>query len=134
MEYDHPKSDFVEEAKRIIKAAEQRSIVLRVMGAVAYRIHCQKYLSLYNSLGRELSDIDFVGYGKQKRDIAHSNKIIGYLEAFMLVKENQQLSETLKISKRLSKCKKDLKRVSSENYIDLLEGTIGLDPIYGMEE
>ncbi len=71
---------------------------------------------------------------KQKRDIAHSNKIIGYLEAFMLVKENQQLSETLKISKRLSKCKKDLKRVSSENYIDLLEGTIGLDPIYGMEE
>ncbi|MCK5672005.1 MAG: hypothetical protein KAH95_01440, partial [Spirochaetales bacterium] len=71
---------------------------------------------------------------KQKRDIAHCNKIIGYLEAFMLIKENDQLTEILKVSKRLSKCRKSLKKVSSEDYIELLTGTIGLDPIYGMEE
>jgi phosphoenolpyruvate carboxykinase (diphosphate) len=71
---------------------------------------------------------------KQKRDIAHCKKIISYLESFMLVKENKKLTEKLKIEKRLEKCKTNLKEANSKNYLNFLEGTIGLDPVYGMDE
>ncbi|MEA1912149.1 MAG: hypothetical protein U9N32_10845 [Spirochaetota bacterium] len=71
---------------------------------------------------------------KQNRDIAHCKKIISYLESFMLVKENVELSEKLNIKKRLDKCRANLKEASSKNYINFLNGSIGLDPIYGMEE
>ncbi|MDA3939378.1 MAG: hypothetical protein PF693_08725 [Spirochaetia bacterium] len=70
---------------------------------------------------------------KQKRDITHCKKIISYLESFMLVKENKELTKKLNIENRLVKCNADLKRVSSKNYLNFLEGTIGLDPVYGME-
>jgi len=71
---------------------------------------------------------------KQNRDVAHCKKIISYLESFMLVKENINLAETLNIESRLVKCKANLKEAKSKNYLKFLEGTIGLDPIYGMEE
>ncbi len=70
---------------------------------------------------------------KQKRDIAHNKKIISYLESFMMIKENLVLAEKLNIENRLKKCKANLKEASSINYLTFLEGTIGLDPVYGME-
>lgn len=71
---------------------------------------------------------------KQKRDVAHNKKIISYLESFMMVKENTELTKKLDIETRLKKCKENLKEASSKNYINFLKGTIGLDPVYGMEE
>ncbi len=35
------------------------------MGATAIRIHCPKFTNLHKSLGRELTDLDLVGYSKQ---------------------------------------------------------------------
>lgn len=59
----------IEEARRIIKSAEERGIVLRTIGAVAFRIHCPKSSDLYSTLKRELTDIDFVAEQK------HASKI-----------------------------------------------------------
>ena len=50
---------------RIVKAAEERGVILRIMGATAIRIHCPKFINLHKSLGRVLTDLDLVGYSKQ---------------------------------------------------------------------
>ena len=71
---------------------------------------------------------------KQKHDIAHNKKIISYLERFMSRKENKDIIEKLYIEKRLKKSKELLKDVSSDKYISFLKGTIGLDPVYGMDK
>ncbi len=71
---------------------------------------------------------------KQKKDVAHSKKIISYLESFMELKENKELSLKLNMKDRLRKSKDNLKKVNSREYLEFLKGTIGLDPVYGMEE
>ena len=71
---------------------------------------------------------------KQDRDIAHYKKIISYLEDFMSKKKNSELSEKLEMDVKLKKSRAALKEASSREYLKLLEGTIGLDPVYGMEE
>ena len=71
---------------------------------------------------------------KQNRDVAHYKKIISYLEDFMSKKKNAELAEKLEIEKRLKNCRESLKKAKSDEYLKMLEGTIGLDPVYGMEE
>jgi hypothetical protein len=62
-------SNFIKESLQIIEVAKQKGIILRLMGALAIRYHCQRFEVLYDTLGREFSDIDFAGYGKQKNGI-----------------------------------------------------------------
>lgn len=61
--------DFVQEALRIHNAAEQNGLPLRVMGCIAYRIKAPQYVQLHKSMGREITDIDFIGYYKNQRKI-----------------------------------------------------------------
>ena len=70
-----PRQDFVEEAMRVIDEAKKQGVTLRVMGATAIRLHCPKFVGLHKDLGREISDMDFVGYERQ------SSKIEGVLES-----------------------------------------------------
>ncbi len=69
---------FVKEGLRIVRAAEKEGVVLRVMGAVAIRIHCPGSLDLLQELGRDISDIDFVGYEKQTSKIEKLMPTLGY--------------------------------------------------------
>jgi len=73
-----PRSDFVEEAQRILEAAKDRAIVLRLMGAVALRIHSPKYGYLQESLGRQFSDIDFVSYSRHQHAVEVLFRDLGY--------------------------------------------------------
>jgi len=61
-------STFIEEAKLCVKDAEDKSIVLRVMGGLAIYLHSQEYEQLWEKLGRlgkkVFTDIDYVSYGK----------------------------------------------------------------------
>jgi hypothetical protein len=61
--------DTVEEARKIIKIAEERGITLRTIGAVAFRTHCPKSSDLYSALKRELTDIDFIAEQKNASKI-----------------------------------------------------------------
>lgn len=78
MSKETPKADFIKEALRVVTLANQRNLKLRVMGAVAIRIHCPKYVHLHKSMGRELSDLDFVGYSKQGSKLTRLLEEIGY--------------------------------------------------------
>ena len=59
---------FLNEARALVEKASSQRIVLRILGALAVRIHTPDFVSLHQSLGRlggetEFTDIDVMGYG-----------------------------------------------------------------------
>ncbi len=66
-----PDELFINDALKIVEEAEKRGIVLRLIGALAIRIHSREFEDLHKRLGRlgegkqTFSDIDLVGYKKQ---------------------------------------------------------------------
>lgn len=83
---------FVNEALKLVQEAEKRNIELRVMGAVAFRIHCPKFINIVDAMNRQLTDLDFIGYRKQRSDTIKMFKELGYA----LDKEMLILAERLK--------------------------------------
>jgi hypothetical protein len=69
---------FVNEALEIAEAAKKQGIVLRLIGALAIRYHCPKFANLHRALEREFTDIDFIGYPKQKNGIEKALDQLGY--------------------------------------------------------
>ena len=55
-----PRQNHIEEMFRIVKASDEREFVIRVMGAVAFRVHCPKFGYLQELLERKFTDIDFI--------------------------------------------------------------------------
>lgn len=71
--------DLIKEAVEIVTRAQEKNIILRVLGAVAVRIHSShspEALKLYERVGRlgnsetQFTDIDLIGYSGQKKNIA----------------------------------------------------------------
>jgi hypothetical protein len=67
MEMQH--EEFERQALAIVEQAEQRGIQLRLLGAVAFRIHCPAHQDLQVSMNRVLTDLDFAAYYKQEKAI-----------------------------------------------------------------
>ena len=68
----------VSEAVKIVEKAGEKDIILRLIGAVAIRFHSPKFSFLQEKLGRELSDIDFMAYGRQRQEIVKFFLDTGY--------------------------------------------------------
>jgi hypothetical protein len=66
---------------------------------------------------------------KQGRDVKLWERHVKSLEDFMAKPGHQNVSETLKLSERLSSSKAELSKVCSPEYLNSLVGTIGADPI-----
>jgi hypothetical protein len=73
-----PLADFMEEARRVAVEARERGLVVRNMGAVAFGIHCPKFLPLHRALGRAFSDLDFVSYSGQQEGVLKLFGELGY--------------------------------------------------------
>jgi len=71
-------SHFEEQAKTIVDTAQKRGIVIRSIGAIAFRIHCPKFKDLHTKLGRELTDLDFMARGRQINEIVQLFQDLGY--------------------------------------------------------
>lgn len=55
---------------RLHAMAAAQGLVLRLIGSVAVRLRCPRSAYLFEALGRRpYRDIDFMGYGKQKREL-----------------------------------------------------------------
>jgi hypothetical protein len=65
-----------DEAKRILHAAKERGITLRLFGGVAVKYHCPS--ATHRSLQRAYPDLDFFGRGKQGREIRKLFTDLGY--------------------------------------------------------
>jgi len=64
----------LEEGLRIVTEAETKGVILRILGAIAFMHHSQNFSGLFRDLarlGKEnlFTDIDLIGYKKQRKDI-----------------------------------------------------------------
>jgi len=64
---------------RVVQEAEQRGVRLRLLGAIALRLHCPKFAWLHQALGRTISDLDFVGYARDKKTVDKLLSDLGFL-------------------------------------------------------
>ena len=72
------------EGVRIVKAANERNIHLRLLGAIAFQTHCPKYNYLTSRLRRVLSDVDFAAYGSERNQIEKMMREFGYADQPMV--------------------------------------------------
>jgi hypothetical protein len=75
--------DFYAERTRILEALaqdENRHVIMRLVGALAFRTHCPQYGYLQDKLGRVFTDIDFASYPRFVRDIRRLLTELGYEE------------------------------------------------------
>jgi hypothetical protein len=71
---------FENELKRILKASDDAGILLRVIGSLAFQMHCGKFGYLQQAMGRAYTDIDFAAYSKQSKQIQELMTSLGYKE------------------------------------------------------
>lgn len=71
---------FESELKHILKSSEEAGILLRVIGSLAFQMHCPQFGYLQAAMGRAYTDIDFAAYGKQSRQIHELLTSFGYQE------------------------------------------------------
>jgi hypothetical protein len=71
---------FEGELKRIIQASGEAGILLRVIGSLAFQMHCNEYGYLQEAMGRAYTDIDFAAYRKQTKEIKELMTSLGYTE------------------------------------------------------
>jgi hypothetical protein len=70
-------STMVEEARRVVDAARERGVQLRVIGGLAVKIRCPG--AQHRALARTSGDVDLVGYRKQRAEIGHVLEDLGYV-------------------------------------------------------
>jgi len=68
-------TDVLEEAKRIVRVAEDNRVTLRLIGGLAIRFHCHGPHSTHL---REYHDIDVFGFGKEHKGIYSVFQKLGY--------------------------------------------------------
>jgi hypothetical protein len=81
--------DFFTERTRILDALalpENKHIILRLIGALAFRTHCPQFGYLQDALGRVFTDIDFGSYPRFARDITRLLTGLGYEEDKMVTR------------------------------------------------
>jgi hypothetical protein len=75
--------DFYTERTRIVDALaqdENKHVIMRLIGALAFRTHCPQYGYIQDKLGRKFTDFDFVSYPRYVRDIRRVLSELGYEE------------------------------------------------------
>ena len=71
---------FENELKRILKVSEEKGILLRVIGSLAFQMHCPQFGHLQAAMGRAYTDIDFAAYSKQTKQITDMMTSLGYTD------------------------------------------------------
>lgn len=71
---------FESELKRILQASDEAGILLRVIGSLAFQMHCPQYGYLQAAMGRAYTDIDFGAYSNQAKQITNLLTGMGYVE------------------------------------------------------
>jgi len=71
---------FENELRRILKASDDAGIILRVIGSLAFQMHCPRFGYIQAAMGRAYTDIDFAAYQRQTREIQAMMSGLGYRE------------------------------------------------------
>jgi hypothetical protein len=87
--YGEIQEDFYTERTRILDALSQpenKHMIMRLIGALAFRTHCPQYGYIQDSLGRVFTDIDFASYRAYFKDIVRVLPDLGYVEDKMVTR------------------------------------------------
>lgn len=71
---------FENELKAILKASGDAGLTMRVIGSLAFQMHCPKFGYLQQAMGRAYTDIDFAAYNSQAKQILGLLTSMGYVE------------------------------------------------------
>ncbi len=71
---------FEGEVRRIVHAADQAGLTMRLLGSLAFQVHCPRFGHLQAEMGRAYTDIDFAGYARQARPVSEMLSGLGYRE------------------------------------------------------
>lgn len=69
---------FENELTRIVKASTDAGVILRVIGSLAFQMHCPRFGYLQQAMGRAYTDLDFAAYGRQAGAIRELLVGLGY--------------------------------------------------------
>jgi hypothetical protein len=62
--------ELIELGTRMVEAAKAKGLSVRLLGAVAFRIHCPAFRHWEHAAGRWLTDLDFACYGREADRVA----------------------------------------------------------------
>jgi len=71
---------FIEQANRILDEAGRRNLTLRLIGALAFHLHCPKFNYIQLETGRFFTDVDFMAYVEEQGETERMFKELGYLD------------------------------------------------------
>ena len=71
--------DYVDRALEIVDKARKQGLELRILGSLAYRLHCPANLHLFDQMARDLTDVDLAAVSKQRRDVRAFLEGLGYV-------------------------------------------------------
>ncbi len=72
--------EFIREAQRIVTAAREKKLTLRLLGALAFNYHCPRFNYLQEKLGRVFTDTDFGARSGDREAIRKLFAGLGYEE------------------------------------------------------
>ena len=67
-----------QEHRRILDAANQNQVTMRLLGALAFELRCPEQAGLRKALGRTLSDLDYTALSKQWEKVVNVLAGLGY--------------------------------------------------------
>lgn len=70
--------EFIDEAKRIINCAKKHGVPLRLIGALAFNLHCPKFNYIHDRWGRVFTDTDFVARSEDSSSLIEAYRDLGY--------------------------------------------------------
>lgn len=81
--------EFESELNRIVIASQAQNVPLRVLGSLAFQLHCPQYGHLQAKMGRAYTDIDFAAYGTQAKAASKLLGGLGYVEDTLMFVESE---------------------------------------------
>jgi hypothetical protein len=70
--------EYVDRALDLVEQAKGQGIELRILGSLAYRLHCPANIDLFEAMKRDLTDIDFAARGDQRKLARQFFEDLGY--------------------------------------------------------
>jgi hypothetical protein len=70
--------EYVGRALELVEQARERGVELRILGSLAYRLHCPGNLVLFEEMKRDLTDVDLAARGEQLRPVRELLAEMGY--------------------------------------------------------
>jgi hypothetical protein len=71
--------EYVDKALGLVEQARERGLELRILGSLAYRVHCPANIELFEQMKRDLTDIDLAARGDQRRDVRAWLEELGFV-------------------------------------------------------